>query len=99
MPQLLECGAGYEEARAAEFAKAQEESDSEDEELGGWSRDDLSLGAKAVAVPLLSGHSKVRTHAWDRLPAQCLLLPVRLVGATDDWMRACAIPRWFLSLL
>ena len=55
MPQLLECGAGYEEARAAEFAKAQEESDSEDEELGEWSRDDFSLGAKAVAVPLLRG--------------------------------------------
>ncbi len=44
MPQLLECGAGYEKERAAEFAKAMEESDPEDEELGGWSRDDLSLG-------------------------------------------------------
>ena len=45
MLQLLECGAGYEEERAAEFTRAQEESDSEDEELGGWSRDDLSLCA------------------------------------------------------
>ena len=44
MPQLLECGAGYEEERAAEYAKAQEDSDPEDEELGGWSKDDLSLG-------------------------------------------------------
>jgi hypothetical protein len=46
MPQLLECGASYEEERAAEFARAQgEESDLEEEEaLGGWSRDELSLG-------------------------------------------------------
>jgi hypothetical protein len=37
-PQLLECGAGYEEEGAAEFAEAQEEeSDLENghEELGG----------------------------------------------------------------
>lgn len=43
MPQVLECHAGYEAERAAEFARAQEESDEEDEELGGWSRDDFSL--------------------------------------------------------
>jgi hypothetical protein len=46
-PQLLECGAGYEEELAAEFAKAQEEKsdlENEDEELGGWSRDELSPG-------------------------------------------------------
>jgi hypothetical protein len=46
IPQLLEVEDGYEEERAAEFDKAQEDSDPKDEELGGctWSRDDLSLG-------------------------------------------------------
>lgn len=44
IPQLLEVEDGYDEERAAEFAKAQEDSDPEDEELGGWSKDDLSLG-------------------------------------------------------
>ncbi|AEO67624.1 9d292cb1-dc2c-478e-9732-1b4dbd51ef8b [Thermothielavioides terrestris] len=42
MPQLLECHDDYEAECAAEFARAQE-SDEEDEELGGWSRDDFTL--------------------------------------------------------